>query len=64
MRFAFAMVLVAATVGSATPVMSQQDVGQPSAPGGLGNTRADLDLVYGEVGRTSVNDLGTLRLTP
>lgn len=50
--------LIAAIIVSATPALSQSDLEQPSAPGGLGNTRADLDLVYGAVGRTNVSDLG------
>ena len=29
--------------------ISQQNLEQPSAPGGLGNTRSDLDRVYGTV---------------
>ena len=37
---------------------SQQEPEQPSAPGGLGNTRSDLDLVYGAVERTNVSDYG------
>ena len=57
-RFAFAAFLVAATFVSATPALSQQELEQPSAPGGLGNTRSDLDLVYGAVERTNVTDSG------
>ena len=57
-RFVFAAFLVAAMFVSATPALSQQDLEQPSAPGGLGNTRSDLDLVYGAVERTNVSDLG------
>ena len=44
--------------GSIAPVMAQEDLEQPSASGGLGNTRADLDRVYGAVGRTNVSDNG------
>src|SRR5687767_7358853 len=58
LRFAFAASLIAATVVSATPALSQQDLEQPSAPGGLGNTRSDPDLVYGAVDRTNVTDSG------
>ena len=57
-RFAFAVFLVAATFVFTTPALSQQDLEQPSAPGGLGNTRADLDRVYGAVDRANVVDLG------
>jgi hypothetical protein len=57
-RFMFAAFLVAAMFVSATPALSQQDLEQPSAPGGLGNTRSDLDRVYGVVGRTNVSNLG------
>jgi hypothetical protein len=57
-RFVFAAFLVAAMFVYATPALSQKDLEQPSAPGGLGNTRSDLDLVYGAVERTSVNASG------
>jgi hypothetical protein len=61
-RFAFAAFLIATTFVSATPALSQQEVGQPSAPGGLGNARSDLDLVYGAVERISVSDYGDYAL--
>src|SRR5215208_4818386 len=57
-RLALAIFLVAATLASAAPALSQQEPEQPSVPGGLGNTRSDLDLVYGAVERTSVTDFG------
>jgi hypothetical protein len=57
-RLAIAFFLVAAVLASAAPALGQQDSEQPSAPGGLGNTRSDLDLVYGEVERTNVTDFG------
>ena len=57
-RFTLALLLVAAMLASTTPALGQQDLEQPSAPGGLGNTRSDLDLVYGAVERTDVTDFG------
>lgn len=59
-RFALlaATLLIATLFGFSAPVLGLQDVEQPSAPGGLGNARADLELVYGAVGRTNVSDYG------
>jgi hypothetical protein len=57
-RFALAMFLLATTLVSASPALGQEELEQPSAPGGLGNTRSDLDVVYGEVERTDVTDFG------
>jgi hypothetical protein len=56
-RLALAAAVVATLLVWATPALSQQSE-QPSAPGGLGNTRFDLDLVYGMVDRTNVTDFG------
>src|SRR5215216_1246322 len=57
-RFTLAVFIVAATLACATPALAQLEPEQPSAAGGLGNTRSDLDLVYGAVERTDVTDFG------
>ena len=57
-RFMFAVLFVAGALSFSSPVVAQEEPEQPSASGGLGNTRSDLDRVYGEVERTNVTDVG------
>jgi hypothetical protein len=53
-----AVFLLAALLGIASPVLGRQAIEQPSGPGGLGNTRTDLNRVHGAVDRTNLSDHG------
>lgn len=57
-RVAIAVLLVLGALAVASPTFGRQAMEQPSSPGGLGNTRSDLDLIYGTVERTNVTDFG------
>src|SRR3954452_19471170 len=57
-RLALAIFLVSVAFASDAFALGQQGSEPSSAAGGLGNTRSDLDLVYGAVERTDVTDFG------
>ncbi len=57
-RFVQGGIVAGYCIAVVAPVSANQVVEQPSAIGGIGNTRTDINLAYGGVENTDVQDFG------